>query len=50
MMKHIIYTSALLLGSAIVGEALAVDCPISGQVMDKSAQPEVPAVVAVSYF
>jgi hypothetical protein len=39
-----------VLGSAIVGEALAVDCPISGQVMDKSAQPEVPAVVAVSYF
>ncbi len=43
-MKPIIFTSALLLGSVIAGEALAVDCPISGQVMDISAQAEVTGV------
>ena len=47
MMKPIIFTSALLLGSAIAGEALAVDCPISGQVMDISAQAEVTGVPEV---
>jgi hypothetical protein len=47
MMKYIIFTSALLLGSVIAGEALAVDCPISGQVMDISAQAEVTGVPEV---
>lgn len=46
-MKPIILTSALLLGSAIAGEALAADCPISGQVMDISAIAEVKPVKAV---
>jgi hypothetical protein len=48
MMKYIIFTSALLLGSVIAGEALAVDCPISGQVMDISAKAAVSAVPAVA--
>ena len=47
MMKPIIFTSALLLGSAIAGEALAAACPISGQVMDISAQAEVTGVPEV---
>ncbi len=47
MMKYIIFTSALLLGSVIAGEALAVDCPISGQVMDISTQAEVTGVPEV---
>ena len=47
MMKPIIFTSALLLGSAIAGEALAAACPISGQVMDISAIAEVKPVKAV---
>ena len=46
MMKYIIFTSALLLGSVIAGEALAVDCPISGQVMNISAKEAVLAVAA----
>jgi hypothetical protein len=48
MMKYIIFTSALLLGSVIAGEALAVDCPISGQVMDISTQAEVTGVTGVT--
>ena len=47
-MKPIIFTSALLLGSAIAGEALAAACPISGQVMDISAQAEVTGVTGVT--
>jgi len=47
MMKPIIFTSALLLGSAIAGEALAADCPTIGQVMDISAQAEVTGVTGV---
>ena len=47
-MKPIIFTSALLLGSAIAGEALAVDCPSIGQVMDISAQAAVTAVTGVA--
>jgi hypothetical protein len=48
MMKPIIFTSALLLGSAIAGEALAADCPTIGQVMDISAQAEVTGVTGVA--
>ena len=48
MMKPIIFTSALLLGSAIAGEALAADCPTIGQVMDISAQAEVTGVTGVT--
>jgi hypothetical protein len=48
MMKYIIFTSALLLGSVIAGEALAADCPTIGQVMDISAQAEVTGVTAVT--
>jgi hypothetical protein len=47
MMKPIIFTSALLLGSVIAGEALAADCPTIGQVMDISAQAEVTGVTGV---
>ena len=47
-MKPIIFTSALLLGSAIAGEALAADCPTIGQVMDISAQAEVTGVTGVT--
>jgi hypothetical protein len=46
-MKPIIFTSALLLGSVIAGEALAADCPTIGQVMDISAQAEVTGVTGV---
>ena len=48
MMKPIIFTSALLLGSVIAGEALAADCPTIGQVMDISAQAEVTGVTGVT--
>ena len=48
MMKPIIFTSALLLGSVIAGEALAADCPTIGQVMDISAQAEVTGVKGVT--
>ena len=37
MMKPIIFTSALLLGSAIAGEALAAACPIVGQSAAKAS-------------
>ncbi|MEY3190396.1 MAG: hypothetical protein RIS10_513, partial [Pseudomonadota bacterium] len=47
-MKPIIFTSALLLGSVIAGEALAADCPTIGQVMDISAQAEVTGVTGVT--
>ena len=47
-MKPIIFMSALLLGSVIAGEALAADCPISGQVMDISAQAEVTGVTGAT--
>ena len=47
-MKPIIFTSALLLGSAIAGEALAADCATIGQVMDISAQAEVTGVTGVT--
>ena len=47
MMKPIIFTSALLLGSVIAGEVLAAACPISGQVMDISPIAEIKPVTAV---
>lgn len=47
MMKSIVFTAALVLGSAMAGELMAADCPISGQIMDRSAKAAVSAVPAV---